>query len=137
MVGFVLPAFPLATVHTLYGYRADGAGGRIETTGIHDKANIDRHLCGEQTGAIDTGDALFRLRVVAKDLGDETLARAGIEHALKDIGLVAVSICGFGDTLDGDRVFLRARNGVSALGYAYMKRRATCAEKLKAAGAVK
>jgi ankyrin repeat protein len=32
---------------------------------------------------------------------------------------------------------LRARNGVSALGYAYMKRRATCAEKLKAAGAVK
>jgi len=32
---------------------------------------------------------------------------------------------------------LRAKNGLSALGYAYMKRRAGCAEKLKAAGATK
>ena len=32
---------------------------------------------------------------------------------------------------------IRARNDVSALGYAYMKRRSACAEKLKAAGAVK
>jgi len=32
---------------------------------------------------------------------------------------------------------LRARNEVSALGYPYMKRRTTCAEKLKAAGAIK
>ena len=37
----------------------------------------------------------------------------------------------------GTDLNIRARNGVSALGYAYMNRRVTCAEKLKAAGAVK